>query len=59
MKKNINKTLESFLDLDKEEVKDNVKFISQRDGLIERIDKKLVTESGKQLLKEQLYESTI
>lgn len=30
--------------------------ISTKDGLLERIDKKLVTKEGKQLLKEQLYE---
>ncbi len=30
--------------------------ILQRDGLLERVDKKLVTKDGKQLLKEQLFE---
>jgi hypothetical protein len=30
--------------------------VTKKDGLIERVDKKLVTEDGRQLLKEQLYE---
>ncbi len=32
------------------------KEISQKDGLLERVDKKLVTKDGKQLLREQLHE---
>jgi hypothetical protein len=55
--------LKNFLD-NKEEVKhsneefdiDGEQTISQKDGLIERVDVKFVTKEGKQLLKEQLFE---
>jgi hypothetical protein len=51
---NQNKKLEKFLD---KKVKTNKKqIVKQPDGIIERIDKKLVTEDGRQLLRERLYE---
>ena len=57
MDKNINKTLNDFLGSEEQEnkvVKENevktTKKISYRDGLIERVDKKLIVEDGRQML---------
>ncbi len=51
--------LEKFLNKGKENEKivDDQEIISKKDGLYERVDKKLVTKDGKQLLREQLYEA--
>ncbi|MFW6219251.1 MAG: hypothetical protein ACOC33_00155 [bacterium] len=50
----LNKKLFNFLDKkdyeDKEEEQEKV-FIKERDGLIERVDKKFITKDGKQLLR--------
>lgn len=50
----INK-LDQFLDEEGKEKKKKKEIINQRDGLIERIDKKYVTEDGKMLLRERYY----
>jgi hypothetical protein len=54
MNKNTEKNIDNFLDDDYENTsKDKKKvIIQQKDGLIERIDKKYVTEDGKMLLRE-------
>ena len=57
MKKDDEKALDLFLDDEKEETtenKDTKKVImTEREGLIERVDKIYVTPDGKQLLREQ------
>jgi hypothetical protein len=57
--KNLNTSLDNFLDdsiqdenIDKNNQLENQKVIKQKDGLLERIDKTLVTKDGKTLLKE-------
>lgn len=35
---------------------DNPIIINQKDGLIERVDRKIIDTNGRQLLKEQLFE---
>ena len=56
--------LEDFVgeDIEEQEIKkkrkiknEKKKIIKERDGLIERIDKTLVTEDGRQLLRERYY----
>jgi hypothetical protein len=57
MNKNKEKNLDMFLD-DEIEVKsqnNKKEVIQQKDGLIERIDKKYVTEDGKMLLRERYF----
>ena len=51
--KNIEKSLNTFLDDDKNTEKSEKKFIDEREGLIERVDKIFITKNGKQLLREQ------
>lgn len=59
MEKNIEKTLDNFVNEPQtEELKntvDNIKkvVLNEREGLIERVDKILVTSDGRQLLREQ------
>lgn len=57
MNKNIEKNIDTFLEDEFDiETKDKKKeVIQQKDGLIERIDKKYVTEDGKMLLRERYY----
>lgn len=57
MDKNIEKNIDTFLEDEFDiETKDKKKeVIQQKDGLIERIDKKYVTEDGKMLLRERYY----
>lgn len=57
MNKNIEKNIDTFLDDEfNAEPKDKKKeVIQQKDGLIERIDKKYVTEDGKMLLRERYF----
>jgi len=56
MNKNINKTLNDFLSDEEQEnqlnntPKNNNKKIKSKDGLIERINKKLIVEDGRQML---------
>ena len=59
MEKNLGKTLDDFIDVSQEE-EDAMKeeqakkvVLDEREGLIERVDKILVTKDGKQLLREQ------
>lgn len=54
MNKDKEKNIDMFLDDEVEVVAKtkNKEVIQQRDGLIERIDKKYVTEDGKMLLRE-------
>lgn len=51
------KNLDIFLDDEVQKSKDQNKkeVIQQKDGLIERIDKKYVTEDGKMLLRERYF----
>jgi hypothetical protein len=50
------KNLDIFLDDEVQKTKDNKKEVIQhKDGLIERIDKKYVTEDGKMLLRERYF----
>ena len=65
MKKNVEKALSNFIDEplvevvekeEEEETKDDQTkkvILDEREGLIERVDKILVTKDGKQLLREQ------
>jgi hypothetical protein len=57
MNKNKEKNIDMFLDdelnVNSKETKKEV--IQQKDGLIERIDKKYVTEDGKMLLRERYF----
>jgi ferritin-like metal-binding protein YciE len=56
MEKNIEKALNSFVDEPVEEKKDDKTkkvILDEREGLIERIDKIIVTKDGKMLLREQ------
>jgi hypothetical protein len=59
MENKVEKALDNFVDVPQdEEVKpkeDNTKkvILDEREGLIERVDKILVTKDGKQLLREQ------
>jgi hypothetical protein len=55
MKKNVEKNLDDFLGMDSPE-KPNVdkkKLIDEKTGLIERVDRVLITKDGRQLLREQ------
>ncbi len=60
MENNLEKALDDFVDVPQtEEVKPKVKvdntkkvILDEREGLIERVDKILVTKDGKQLLRE-------
>lgn len=46
--------IDRFLNLEQpQQNNNNKKFVLEREGLIERIDKVLVTKDGKQLLREQ------
>jgi len=50
------KNVDIFLDEIQDNEKSNKKeIINQKDGLIERIDKKYVTEDGKMLLRERYF----
>lgn len=54
---NINDKLNSFLDKkevkkSKKDLNNGIQIIKEKDGLLERIDKKFITEDGKQLLTE-------
>ena len=55
-----NEKLKGFINKQNDKTTKNREFdekeISLRDGLLERVDKKLVTKDGKQLLKEQMFE---
>ena len=54
MKNNKEKALGKFVDEETQEEKDRKeKVLHERTGLIERVDKILVTKDGKQLLREQ------
>ena len=55
MENNVEKALSDFVDEPVEETDDNAKkvVLDEREGLIERVDKILVTKDGKQLLREQ------
>ena len=58
MEKKIEKALDNFAGVPEEEIRkkaENEKkvILNQREGLIERVDKILVTEDGRQLLREQ------
>lgn len=56
MKDTKEKNIDIFLDEVEENNKSNKKeLIQQKDGLIERIDKKYVTEDGKMLLRERYF----
>ena len=54
MKNTKNNKVSKFLG---KEVENEEIVLSSKDGIVERVDKKLVTKDGKQLLKEQLYEA--
>ncbi len=55
MEKNVENALDQFVDAPEEESKDAAKevVLQEREGLIERVDKKYVTNDGRQLLREQ------
>lgn len=54
MKNNKEKALGNFVDEEtQEEKKQKQEVLHERSGLIERVDKILVTKDGKQLLREQ------
>lgn len=58
MEKNVNNALNNFIGDDKKVENENIKqskkvILDEREGLIERVDKILVTKDGKQLLREQ------
>ncbi len=60
MENKLNKNLKKFLnkEIENEPIinqSDEI-IITQKDGLMERVDKKLVMSDGRQLLKEQLFE---
>lgn len=52
MKNNSEKALSNFVGEESQENKKEV-VLNEREGLIERVDKVLVTKDGKQLLREQ------
>lgn len=58
MEKDLEKTLDEFVDVPQEEedlVKENQAkkvILDEREGLIERVDKVFITKDGKQLLRE-------
>lgn len=54
MENNKENALNDFLEMEKKEKIDNKKVvIDEREGLIERIDRTIVTSDGRQLLREQ------
>lgn len=57
MKKKKEQVLDQFLNQETDDVlqtsKEKKKVLDEREGLIERIDRVLVTKDGKQLLREQ------
>jgi len=56
MENNVEKALSNFVDEPVEETTDDKAkkvVLDEREGLIERVDKILVTKDGKQLLREQ------
>lgn len=53
MKNNKEKALSNFVDEPQEEKNQKQEVLQEREGLIERVDKILVTKDGKQLLREQ------
>lgn len=55
MEKDVKKALDNFVDAPEEVTEDQAKkvVLDEREGLIERVDKILVTKDGKQLLREQ------
>jgi hypothetical protein len=57
MNKNKEKNIDMFLDdeFDMKSKETKKEVIQQKDGLIERIDKKYVTEDGKMLLRERYF----
>jgi hypothetical protein len=57
MNKNKEKNIDMFLDdeFDSKSKTAKKEVIQQKDGLIERIDKKYVTEDGKMLLRERYF----
>jgi hypothetical protein len=57
MNTNKEKNIDEFLDdeFEKDQEPKKKVVIQQKDGLIERIDKKYVTEDGKMLLRERYY----
>ena len=60
--KDLKNGLDSFLGEKKQEIKkteEKVEVIPSRSGLVERIDKTLVTSDGRQLLLEVLYQPNV
>lgn len=55
MENNVEKALSNFVDEPEVQETDQAKkeILDEREGLIERVDKILVTKDGKQLLREQ------
>jgi len=50
------KNINDFIEVENKEKKDNEKVvITTKDGLVERIDKKLVVEDGRELIREVTY----
>jgi len=54
MDKNIENALDNFVGNEKDKKKESAKkvVLDEREGLIERVDKILITKEGKQLLRE-------
>jgi len=56
MKNKIEKTIDAFVDENKEEKQKKIQakkvILDEREGLIERVDKIYITEDGRQLLRE-------
>lgn len=50
------KNIDDFIEVEKKEKVNNEKvIITAKDGIIERIDKKLVVEDGRELIREVTY----
>lgn len=50
------KNINDFIEVEKKEKENNEKVvITTKDGLVERIDKKLVVEDGRELIREVTY----
>lgn len=51
------KNLDDFLNSENQETKNDVNqvVIQPKTGLVERVDKKLIVEDGRELLRERLY----
>ncbi len=52
MKNNIKNTLDDFLNLENDDDKKTKKVVREKSGLIERVNRILVTPDGRQLLRE-------